>query len=49
MTAAGVDLVRTWGFLNGQDDPYLAYPIQPKVRKTINSTRHLRTDVCAGG
>lgn len=32
MSENGIDLIRTWGFLNGQDDPYTAgVSIQPSV------------------
>ena len=32
MSGNGIDLIRTWGFLNGVDDPYNAgVSIQPSV------------------
>ncbi|EIE21346.1 glycoside hydrolase [Coccomyxa subellipsoidea C-169] len=32
MAGNGIDLIRTWGFLNGQDDPYTAgVSIQPSI------------------
>ena len=39
MSGHGIDLVRTWGFLNGADDPALdkgALAIQPSVLPYLN-------------
>jgi len=43
MSSNGIELIRTWAFLNGQQDPYTAngsQAIQPQVHLTMTCPVH---------